>query len=333
MYTSTLLARLEEQLSASLGEWRLPADTHIELLTTSENATFLARCPRTGRRYVLRLHRPDYHSREEIESELAWTAALRADGRITTPAPLPTTGQSPVVTFNLDGQRFYAVAFEHLPGDAPAMDDTLPAWFEKLGALTATLHDHSRHWAPPAGFVRKRWHLNSMIGPEALWGDWRRAPGLLKADERAIDQAIEQIHRVIDTYEAREGRYGLIHADLRLANLLVEGRELAVIDFDDCGFCWYAFDFAAAISFFELDPLIPTLREAWIRGYRRVGDFDAEDVAALDTFIMIRRVMLSAWLATHADSQAAQALEKNFIAGTATLARAYLSTARHAARV
>ncbi|MCB8887834.1 phosphotransferase [Halomonas malpeensis] len=322
-----MLARLEQHLTAALPNWQLPFDTRIELLTTSENATFLAHCPQTGRRRVLRLHRPDYHTRAEIESELAWLATLRADTRLQVPLPLATTGPSPVVELALDDRRFYAVGFDFIEGQAPQADDTLVAWFEKLGALTATLHEHSRRWTPPGNFVRTRWHLDSMIGPHGLWGDWRRAHGLTAADERVIARAIERIHRVIGVYDRLPGRYGLVHADLRLANLLVENDQLAVIDFDDCGFCWYAFDFAAAISFFELDPLIPRLRQAWIRGYRAVAAFDADDVAMLDTFIMIRRIMLSAWLATHAESHTARSLGEGFIEGTATLARGYLNLA------
>lgn len=326
-FTLALLARLEQLLTAALPAWQLPADTRIELLTTSENATFLARCPQTGRRRVLRVHRPDYHTRAEIESELAWLAALRADTRLRAPLPLSTTGPSPVVELALDGRRFHAVGFDFIEGHAPKADDTLPAWFEKLGALTAALHEHSRRWTPPENFVRTRWHLDSMIGPHGLWGDWRQASGLTVSDERVIACAIERIHRVIGVYDRLPGRYGLVHADLRLANLLVENDQLAVIDFDDCGFCWYAFDFAAAISFFELDPLIPRLRQAWIRGYRAAAEFDADDAAMLDTFIMIRRIMLSAWLATHADSHTARSLGEGFIEGTATLARAYLDPA------
>ncbi len=33
-------------------------------------------------------------------------------------------------------------------------------------------------------------------------------------------------------------RYGLVHADTRLANLLVDGGRVSVIDFDDSGFSW-----------------------------------------------------------------------------------------------
>ena len=67
-------------------------------------------------------------------------------------------------------------------------------------------------------------------------------------------------------------RYGLVHADLRLANLLEStASRRYVIDFDDCGFGWFLYDFGAAVSFFEHDPRVPELTDAWVRGYRAVA--------------------------------------------------------------
>ena len=55
--------------------------------------------------------------------------------------------------------------------------------------------------------------------------------------------------------------FGLVHADLRLANLLIDGEQLTVIDFDDCGFSWYLYDFAAAITFMQTSGEIPLVQE------------------------------------------------------------------------
>ena len=60
----------------------------VELLAISENATFLARDPERAAPVVLRVHRPGYHRRAEIESELAWIEALRRDRVVETPEPL-----------------------------------------------------------------------------------------------------------------------------------------------------------------------------------------------------------------------------------------------------
>ena len=65
-------------------------------------------------------------------------------------------------------------------------------------------------------------------------------------------------------------RFGLVHADIRLANLLVDGDHVRVIDFDDCGFSWFMYDFATTVSFMEDHPRVPELRDAWVEGYRSV---------------------------------------------------------------
>ncbi|WP_417534873.1 phosphotransferase enzyme family protein [Marinobacterium stanieri] len=324
MYTDTLVNTLKVELGQCLNYWRMPTDARVDLLTTSENATFISHDCHTDRKIIIRVHRPDYHEQQEIESELAWISDLRTSGQIETPAPIETTHGSPVVSIKADGREFFVVGFEHVSGAEPDVGQSLPSWFEKLGAVTATLHQHSRDWQPPDWFMRKRWTLDTMIAPDGLWGDWRDAPGLSADDEAVINQAIGHIEREIEAYGLGDDRYGLVHADLRLANLLVDGDRMSIIDFDDSGFCWYAYDFAAAISFYELDPIIPQLREAWVKGYRSVAEFSDEDEALLETFVMIRRIMLTAWLASHADSEAAQELIDGYAEGTAQLARAYL---------
>jgi Ser/Thr protein kinase RdoA (MazF antagonist) len=151
--------------------------------------------------------------------------------------------------------------------------------------------------------------------------------GLGLTDEgRAV---IEEVSALLDGRLAGYGhgteRFGLVHADLRLANILVQGERLSVIDFDDCGFCWYFYDFAAAISFLEHEPYIPELRAAWMRGYRTVAPIGAQDEAAIDDFVMLRRILLTAWIASHAETPTAQAMGTAYTDGTVALAQAYLA--------
>ena len=46
---------------------------------------------------------------------------------------------------------------------------------------------------------------------------------------------------------------------------------MRVIDFDDCGFSWFMYDFATTVSFFEDHPQVPDLKDAWVEGYRSVA--------------------------------------------------------------
>ena len=116
-----------------------------------------------------------------------------------------------------------------------------------------------------------------------------------------------------------------MHADTRLANLLVHEGSTAVIDFDDAGFGWYLYDLGTAVSFFEHDPAVPSLIAAWLEGYRHVAELPAEDEAEIWTFIMFRRLLLVAWIGSHRAAPDAAALGEAYTADSCDLADRYLS--------
>jgi Ser/Thr protein kinase RdoA (MazF antagonist) len=163
-----------------------------------------------------------------------------------------------------------------------------------------------------------------MLGERPHWGSWRDAIGLDAAGAAILADVAASLRGRLAAYGEAPHRYGLIHADLRLANLLAEGERLGVIDFDDCGFCWYLYDFAAAVSFIEDDPILPALAAAWVAGYRGVAPLAEADLAMLPAFVMLRRLLLTAWLASHAETPTARALGAGYTSGTVALGRAFL---------
>ncbi len=326
MYDDAFLAKLEAGLRGALPFWGLSDATELKLLTISENATFRAHDPSTGRDVVFRVHRPGYHTRAEIESELAWLTALGQDGVVATLTPVPKTDGSLIADIDDEGTKRHAVAFELVSGSEPAEGEDLPRWFRELGAINARLHAHARSWQPPEGFVRKRWDYDAMLGKVMLWGDWRAALGLTDEGRAVLERTALVLHDLVDAYGTSPDRFGLVHADMRVANLLVDGDRLSVIDFDDCGFSWYLYDFAAAISFVEHEPYIPQLQAAWIEGYRTVAPLTDAECAILPVFIMLRRMLLTAWVASHAETPTAQAMGEAYTEGTVALARAFLAT-------
>lgn len=322
LYEDAVLQRMGTALRGLLPHWGFDRHDSLRLLTVSENATFLAEQP--GRRLVLRVYRPGYHTEAEIRSELAWIEALRADGIVETPRPVPTTDGARLLAFEDGGERRLAAAFEHMDGIEPTSEADRSRWFGHLGEIAARLHGHARRWERPPGFVRKRWDFATILGAKAYWGDWRQAPGLDDAGRLLL----ERLHRRLEADCAQAGcgedRFGLIHGDMRAANLLVAGNRLGVIDFDDCGLSWFGYDFAASVSFIEDEPTVPALRAAWLEGYARVSPFPQAQVRRLATFVMLRRMQLTAWLASHAETPTALALRPTFTRGTIDLAARYL---------
>jgi Ser/Thr protein kinase RdoA (MazF antagonist) len=333
-FTPTLVASLQRRMAQAAPRWSLPPKTPQQILSISENVTLLMGDPAqprsrfSERPMTVRLHRSGYHSAQEIRSELAWIEALRAEKVVSTPGPrLAHDGQALQVLPDRDapGGKRHAVAFDWVAGQNPdpASEDLTP-WFAILGRLTARLHNHAQSWQRPAFFTRKAWTLDSILGPKALWGPWQAAVGLDADGHALLGQACAAISERLTAYGQDAARFGLIHGDLRLANLLVHDKTLQVIDFDDCGFSWFLFDFAAAISFHELDPAVPAWQDAWLSGYQEVRPLTAEDLAILPSLIMMRRLQLSAWLASHHEIPLAQQLGARFTEGTVAMARAYL---------
>lgn len=324
LYHEDFLRRLEEGVRAALPRWNVAPEAELKLLTISENATF--RATGTGRGdMVFRVHRPHYHSREEIGSELAWVSALHSDGAVRTPTPIAQRDGSLIADIDDAGDIRHVVAFEFLPGHEPPEDENLSGWFHELGTIHARLHDHARRWRRPAGFVRKVWNFDTTVGPAPLWGDWRAGLGLTAAGRALLERTVGVLGERLTAIGDDPQAFGLIHADLRLANLLQDGEGLTLIDFDDCGFGWYLYDFAAAISFIETAPYIPALQAAWLEGYRTIAPVSAAEEARLSTFVMLRRILLTAWIASHAETPTALAMGIPYTEGTLALADAYLS--------
>jgi Ser/Thr protein kinase RdoA (MazF antagonist) len=292
----------------------------------SENATFKADDPTQDKQIILRVHRPGYHTRMEIESELAWIKDLRKQSVVDTPEPVQKRGGGLIASFRTEHEERDVVAFSFMSGAEPSPDASLVDGFKKLGAISARLHAHTQSWRRPVNFVRKTWNFESTLGSAPLWGDWRDAMGLIDAGKEILEKACRIIESKLAQYGQGEDRFGLVHADLRLANLLIDGDRLAVIDFDDCGLSWFMYDFAAAISFIEEDPIIPALQTAWVEGYRENGRLSESDEAMFPTFIALRRILLTAWLASHSETPTAQELGSGYTDGTIRIAKIYYET-------
>jgi Ser/Thr protein kinase RdoA (MazF antagonist) len=313
-------------ISAALARWELDEGAKALLINHSENHTYRIDAPQG--RFCLRVHRPGYQSTRSIASELAWLDALRRDTDLSLPRPAAGQDRRLLQTLPDGAGDRHAVLFEFIEGTEPTLGDDLVPTFEHLGHHAAHLHLHAEGWRPPQSFDRQAWDARQVLDPEGLWGDWRVAPAVDPAVREVLDRLDQRLRDDLNSYGTAHDRFGLIHADMRLGNLLVDGPTLSIIDFDDCGYCWFAYDFAAAVSFHEAEPAVRPLKEAWLRGYLPVRSLSDDDVAAMDTMVLLRRMALLAWIGSHRETALAQHHQPGFAAGTVVLAQRYLDERR-----
>lgn len=309
---------------SALPRWNIDPDAELRLISLSENAMFLV--SHGTLKWVLRVHRQGYHSTNGVRSELAWMQALRADVGVETPLAVPGTNGELVqhVCAAPFPEPRMVVLFNFIAGVQPEPDNLLDA-FDQLGAITARMHLHSRQWQRPAFFERQVWDYEGAFGKQPIWGHWRagfarQLPGL-----EVIERADALMHQRLQRYGKGGERFGLIHTDFRLANLLVDEGEAKVLDFDDCGFGWYLYDVASSTTFIENHADIGNIVAAWVNGYRQVTPLAAEDIAEIPSLMMFRRLIILGWAGSHPGTDLAREMGEAYSAETVELAEKYLS--------
>jgi Ser/Thr protein kinase RdoA (MazF antagonist) len=108
-----------------------------------------------------------------------------------------------------------------------------------VGDLVARFHDATDALTLPDWFTRPRWDVAGLTGETPFWGRFWDHPAL-EPDERETLLAARA--HVAGTLATRGGDFGLIHADVLRENVLFAASGPHLIDFDDAGFGFRAFD-------------------------------------------------------------------------------------------
>jgi len=320
--TTAAVRRLAER---ALARYDMPPSVDLSLINVSENTTFRVDAAAGGKRWALRVHREGYHPRRAIASELCWLKELDAGRTVCVPRPVTGKDGELIQTLAVEGLAAprNVVLFEWEAGTEPSADDV--AGYERLGEAAARMHAHVRRWRRPRWFERLTWDFETTIGDTPHWGGWRDGPGMTPEIESAVAETVAVIGHRLERIGKGPEVFNLVHGDMRLANLLVDDGVVKVIDFDDSGFSWFLYDCATTVSFFEERPEVADLVDAWVRGYRRIGRLSVEEHEEIATFVMLRRILLVAWIGSHSETELARTMGEAYTAATLPLCERYLS--------
>ena len=302
--------RVRKLVKSALEAYGL-SDARIKLVAHWENTTFRvdapdsspsgnANCPYIPGRFLLRIHRPDYQNAETIASELTWLTALRNDMELSVPEPVATLQGEPFTIAEAPGvpSRRVCSLLRWMRGRIQQHCPRL-THFKALGELMAHLHNHASSWKPPLNFTRQRWDWVGLFGnngegecDSAYEVAWELLPTehreLLEAVAEHVTQAMRELGESSDVF-------GLIHADLHLNNVLFSNDEARAIDFDDCGFGYWIYDFVIALGYCLERNDRSALYNAFFEGYEKHRPVPKEQLEYLDVFRAGRDVSLALW--------------------------------------
>jgi Ser/Thr protein kinase RdoA (MazF antagonist) len=309
---------MSDDVERALALWGLAA-MPVRFIAGRENRVYRVSTPQGD--FALRLKRPGYRSDAELLAELQWLEAMYAAG-VKVPRPQPALSGNLLET--IGAQRVDMIGW--LPGTplgrsrAPLALADAPRVFRKLGAAMADLHEACDSWVKPAGFERCAWDIEGLVGENPVWGAFWKNP-TLDAETRALFETFRDIARK-DLDRLAEGLdYGLIHADLVRENVLVDGQQLRMIDFDDGGWGFRLFDVATALFKNRQEPGYDTLKTALLAGYRSCRTLDT---TALDLFVALRAVSYVGWIVPRIEEDGSSDRNLRYIEDARDLCSDYL---------
>ncbi len=272
-----------------------------EFIMQRENAVYRIQT-KTGFA-ALRIHRPGYHSRIEIQSELQWMAHLAHNG-LQVPVPIQTMNGSFLAEIkDNQNQVFILDLLSWIEGE-PLGKSSVPLTFSRdslehiffdLGCNLALLHLTSDQWKSPEGFQRHALDKEGLLGETAAWGKFWEATCLTPTERQVLIQARDRAAEKLDLLSAKGADYGLIHADLVRENILIANGKTRFIDFDDAGFGFRMFDLATALVKNRDEPHYQTMKIALIAGYKSKRILTEADERSIDFFLTLRDFAYLGW--------------------------------------
>jgi Ser/Thr protein kinase RdoA (MazF antagonist) len=275
----------------------------LTLISLAENVTFRVCDRRDGGAYVLRLHRPGYHTLDELVSERSWIRALAEagidvpgsvsarDGRDYVPVTIPATGE----------QRYAGMARwteGRLLSDVLAEttdQGVVGNYFAQLGALTASMHNQAGAWRPPPGFTRHALDHDGLMGDAPHWGPFWEHRSLSAGERSLLLDVRGRMRERLAQLSRAPSVYSLIHADMHPGNILVDGDRLTVIDFDDAGFGWHHYDIAIVLTYWQTRSNAAEIERAFLDGYRAIRPLPDDAPALIPMFRLVRWMASIGW--------------------------------------
>ena len=222
-------------------------------------------------------------------------------------APLPSRNNQLMESLEFEGQRYTITAFEKAEGtlaeDIPPSQWTVDL-FCSIGSAVGRLHRIAAGYHPVmADFSRPHWLDSNEVQEAARAFAITRDPG---------SQKLTSLVTGLGRLPMGPDEYGLIHDDLHFANFLVhDAGQVSVIDFDDCGYGWYAMDVAMAL--FDVVVLYNASNEAekqrfawqflssYLSGYRLEWGMSQFWLGQVPVFLKLKELCIYATLQGHPD--------------------------------
>ncbi len=242
--------------------------------------------------FALKIYNPASRTAPEVQWEIDLTIHLIKNGA---PVASPVAGKdgSYLQTFTVDGQDRVAVLFEWAAGQKPKPELST---YTLIGEAAARIHNAADTFT--SELPREKYDEHELLDDQLKR---MKTPLEESGQSQRVFDLSERMRKIITNPKLD---YGIIHNDLTLDNVHLNGNEIIVFDLDSAAESWRAAEPWGVLRAGE------DRFRAWLEGYRSIREFSQDDVKAVAAFGIVEDIRNIVWKLGFAKSSRGEPLLK-----------------------
>jgi amicoumacin kinase len=193
----------------------------------------------SGEKQYLRMISACERTKAQVEAEFEFIFHLYQGG-VNVMRPLPSAAGRLIEELEFAGEIYFASVFEEARGEAVtfASPNFNKEHFRLCGRTIGQIHALSKIFIPSRNRQRPAWDEDGFL---------LNAEAILPVSEKVVRKEYQTLRDRLHNCSRSHDTYGLIHGDFGGSNHRSQDGRLYVFDFDDCCYCWFAYDLAIVI--------------------------------------------------------------------------------------
>jgi len=237
------------------------------------------------RDYAFRHFRLDWWPEKDVDEELRFLETMHRH-KLNINKPVRTAKkQRYIKTITAEGMR-YGALFSFIPGRPLGFNyGNRNSNMVQLGGLVAKIHSAADKMKQPI----QRWTIDFDTFVTPFINNAHVVLGHREKDLNYLSKLAGKLKDVI--FEQPEGslNFGLCHGDLHTHNVMLQpDGELAIFDFDWCGYSWRAYDLATVWWSLPCNDKSKSAWRAFLRGYTQSRKLSRQEQKLMPWFVLFR---------------------------------------------
>ena len=185
-----------------------------------------------------------------------------------------------------DDLHFLAHVAEEVPGEIAHFEHEDAYFYQTWGQSLAKLHKAAKSYHPKANLHFKTWK-----------DIWNENTTYLSAENAILKNKFNMMTEWLNTQNCTEINFGLTHGDHRPGNVLYDGKQVYIIDFDEPVYHWFIADIARPFLELSNRPFDEWKQKLdwFVHGYRSIYPINDKQLKDIHRFIQMKSIGIYLW--------------------------------------